>query len=210
MYLPRIFEEGSRERLFELVDAHPFATLVAVAPSGEPEIAHAPVLLDRDALGGARLVGHVARANPLASLVAAGARVTAVFHGPHGYVSPRWYGAPREQVPTWNYVVVHVEGTSRALAQDELRVELDRLARRFEANADDPWELDDLAPSFVDDLARGIVGFTIAIERLRGKAKLSQNRSSEDHARVIDALEARGGADDHAMAAWMRASRERS
>jgi transcriptional regulator len=35
--------------------------------------------------------------------------VTAIFHGPHGYVSPSWYTV-KKAVPTWNYAVVHVRG----------------------------------------------------------------------------------------------------
>ena len=47
-----------------------------------------------------------------------------IFEGPHGYVSPSWYET-RPNVPTWNYVAIHVHGTLRAVEDaDELRADL--------------------------------------------------------------------------------------
>ena len=109
MYLPAAFGCDDLPLLLSLMRRHPFATVVGVA-GGAPEIAHLPLLVKEGPL---RIEGHVARQNPLARLVEAGAPLTAVFHGPHAYVSPRFYRtAPN--VPTWNYAVVHASGPARA------------------------------------------------------------------------------------------------
>src|SRR5690349_15310530 len=141
MYLPRPFREDDRARLLALANAHPFATVVGVGPPGDdgdaaPEIAHLPCLVDD---GLARVQLHVARGNRLGALAAAGARLTAVFHGPHGYVTPRWYAEPSRQVPTWSYAVVHLSGPARVLDEDALLAQLRLMAARFEQGAAAPW-----------------------------------------------------------------------
>jgi transcriptional regulator len=126
-----------------------------------------------------------------------GALSVAVFHGPHGYVSPSVYGTPG--VPTWNYVVVHARGRACALdAAATERVIVDSV-ERFERAG---WRLDTNDASMRRKLM-AICGFEIAIESLLGKWKLSQNRPPEDRARVIEWLE---GGDDasRAAAALMR------
>jgi transcriptional regulator len=225
MYMPRPFREDDRARLVALATAHPFATVVCVRPPeasqaerGEDlsaaEIAHLPCLVD-DALATVQL--HVARGNPLGALAAQGARLTAVFRGPHAYVSPRWYTEPTRQVPTWSYAVVHVAGPARVLAEDELLVQLRAMAARFEEGAPDqralaagpasrPWSVDDAAPGIIQGLLGGVVGIAIDVDRIEGKFKLGQNRAAEDRAGVVRALEARGAPGDADLAALMRAT----
>jgi transcriptional regulator len=52
-------------------------------------------------------------------------------------------------------------------------------------------------------MLKGIVGLDIAVTRLEGKYKLSQNRPAVDRPRVIAALERRGGDDALGVAALM-------
>jgi transcriptional regulator len=203
MYLPTLFHESDAGRLHDLIAAHPFGTLVASA-DGDVEIAHVPFLLDRDVAPYGRLRFHVARANPIARAAASGAPLVAVFHGPDAYVSASWYEAPTEQVPTWNYAVVHARGRASApMTKDETRRLLDDLSRVHEAGSPAPWRMSALDPRFVDELLDEIVGFALPIERLDGKFKLSQNRSPQDRARVMRALTHRGGPDDLGMVGWM-------
>jgi len=203
MYLPRIFEATDRDRIHRLIEAHPFATLV-VARDREPEISHLPVILDLAGDHG-RLRAHCARANPLAKLVTEGAPVCVIFHGPDAYVSPTWYERPTEQVPTWNYAVVHAHGRLRESSRDELLTLLADLTDRFEAGSEKPWRVSDLEPAFVDELCMAIVGFSIDIERLEAKLKLSQNRSPADHERVRRAFAALVDPNARALAGLMAA-----
>jgi len=204
MYLPTVFAETDATRLHDLVDAHSFGIMIAATDDGL-EIAHLPFVLDRSG-GLGRLRVHTARANPIWRAALAAPQVTVVFAGPHGYVSPRWYEHPREMVPTWNYVAVHAHGRAAGPMPDgDLAALVTELGDRHEAGAPEPWRFGDLDPAQREKLLPQIVGLTIAIERLEGKLKLSQNRSDADRARVRAALLARGGADDVAMAALMKA-----
>ena len=208
MYTPKLFLRDDLPTLHALMRARSFATLIAAMPDGGLDITHLPFLLDDDGpLGSLR--AHVARANPIARAAAAGAPMTVVFTGPHSYVSPRWYATPSQQVPTWSYTAVHAHGPSKAMTSSELRVTLDELARLHEADAPDAWRLAMLPEAFVDARLQEIMGFTIAIARLDGKTKLSQNRSAIDHARVIARLRERGGADDLEMVAMMESDPKR-
>jgi transcriptional regulator len=149
------------------------------------------------------LLAHLARPNPqLADL--ADAEALAIFSGPHAYISPSWYeGGPA--VPTWNYADVHAYGRVR-LVEDRawLRGLVRRLSERHEAANPAPWRMQDLLERYVEGMLNGIVGLDIAVSRLEGKYKLSQNRPPGDRPRIIAALEARGDADAIGVARLMR------
>lgn len=204
MYTPSTFAERDEPRLFDLIDAHPFATVVlgGVVLGGEaPEITHVPLVLDRPSRS---LIGHVARANPIWRPFDGQRAVVAIFHGPDTYVTPRWYVGP-QNVPTWNYAVVHVHGAPTLLEPGQATERaVRRLVEASEAGREDAWSMDGLEPAFVADLLKAIVAFSIPIARLEGKLKLSQNRSAEDRAGVMAALRARATDDDRAMLELMR------
>ena len=196
MYQPRLFREDDRARIHDLIEAHSFGALVVVPPGGEPEISHLPLSLDRNAGAHGRLRLHVARANPIWKAALAAGQALAVFTGPHAYVSAGWYEVPTEQVPTWNYAVVHARGTPTEMTGDELARLLDDLVAANEGEGEDAWRTSLLAPGFRDELLPQIVGLSIEITKLDAKFKLSQNRSAVDRARVVDALRARGRTED--------------
>ena len=187
MYLPRMFAETDRGALVGHVRARSFGILI----THDHEIAHLPFVIDEV---GTTLRAHVALGNPLVARLRDGAPMTAVFLGPDAYVSAAWYGAPNEEVPTWNYVAVHAHGRTRVLDREATRVLLADLTAAHEPEG--RWSLDALDGAFVEELLEGIVGFALDVDRLEGKAKLSQNRSIEDRERVIAALGARGRDDD--------------
>src|SRR5262245_2604478 len=110
MYLPRVFQSANSALIERVIREYPFATLVVARISGPAEIAHLLVVFDPTSGARGSLRAHVAAANPLAELVATGAPATVIFHGPDAYVSPTWYEHPTEQVPTWNYAVIHAHG----------------------------------------------------------------------------------------------------
>ena len=119
------------------------------------------------------LIGHMDRNNPHTALMDGGARVTALFHGPDSYMSPRIYPTP--QYPGWNYVTVRVDGISTVIqSQGEVK---DSLARMTDALEWDraPYVLDRDSDR-VDFLARAVVGFEIEIESTQGIFKLAQDK----------------------------------
>jgi transcriptional regulator len=143
----------------------------------------------------------VARANPHWRELEAAGEVLVIFAGPHAYVSPRWY-AHHPSVPTWNYAVVHARGKARLVEPEALPALLGRLTRQYEEGRPAPWRMQDLPADFTPKLLAAIVGFEIAVERLEGKFKLSQNRRPADLEGVIAALEGEGQGE---LAALMRA-----
>lgn len=197
MYVPRAFTLADAQ-VAAAIDAAPFATLVTADGDGMPLASHIPVLRDGDAL-----VGHVARANPHAALLAAGRVTTVIFHGPHAYVSPTWY-ASGPAVPTWNYIAVHAIGHPVAITDEiAVRATLDALSRTFETG-ERPWRLADQADTFIAGLVRGIIAFRLVPDRVDAKAKLSQNRPPADRAGVIAALLHSTLPGDRDLAAAMR------
>ena len=195
MYLPDAFRLDDDQALLAHVTAYPFATVITHGEGGLA-VSHLPLLVDAQRRV---LRGHLARQNPQLAHLAAGAEALAVFHGPHGYVSPSVY-EEQPSVPTWNYVVVHIRGRARMVDEAVLREVLDDLVARFDPTG---WRLQ--APEdYVRSALDAIAGFEIPIERIEGKWKLSQNRSPTDQQRVADWLE-RGDEASRAVAALMRA-----
>lgn len=206
MYIPAYFSEPDGERVAALIDAYGFATLLT--PDGQGmHISHAPLMLDRDRGPQGTLVGHLARANPHAAALREGTTLTALFHGPHGYVSPTWYEAPG--VPTWNYATVHVQGTVHRLEDADAKWRIvTRLAAQYEAASADPWNPQARKEQWWKMLD-AIVGFEIGITVIEAKFKLSQNRIPKDQANVIAHFEADAHPDSRAMAAMMRENLQR-
>ena len=205
VYLPPAFTEARPEVLSAHIERHDFALLVSHGPQGLVA-SHIPFLVEQRGEE-LHLLGHLARPNPqLADL--SGGEVLAIFSGPHAYVSPRWY-ASGPAVPTWNYADVHAYGTVRLIDEaDWLRGFLERLSQRHEAGSETPWRVEDQPAAFIAGMLRGIVGLDIAVTRLEGKFKLSQNRPALDRPRVAAALDARGDADAVGIARLMH-ERER-
>jgi transcriptional regulator len=195
MYIPEHFREQDRHAAMAVIAANPFATLVGHA--AEPVISHVPIIpMDPD---GEVFEGHVARANPMSDLILEGAPLTAVFVGPHAYVSPTWYETPG-LVPTWNFVAVHVTGRSQPIRdRDSLASLVENLSDLFERDRDDPW-----VPDYPAAMLDAIVGFRIRAERFEAKFKLSQNRGAVDRDAVAAALST-GGPGAREVAALMRA-----
>jgi len=199
-YIPRHFRIDDRDTLESFVAAHAFGTLVSTGSAGV-SVSHLPFLPERGEDGRLRLLGHMARANAHWQELEAAGEVLVIFEGPHAYVSPGWY-AQHPSVPTWNYSVVHARGTARLLPAEKLPPLLDRLSRAYEDGRSEPWRMQALPAEFSASMLGAIVGFEVAVERLEGKFKLSQNRRREDSDRVAAALEAQG---QEELASLMRA-----
>jgi transcriptional regulator len=187
MYTPSHFSENRLDVLQALVAAHPLGTLVTHSDAGL-DADHIPFELAAptpDAPFGT-LRAHVARANPLWRL--AGTPVLAVFQGASAYVSPSLYEEKPlsgKVVPTYNYAVVHAHGVLRAIEDPEwILALLQRLTTHHEAPRAMPWSVADAPPDYIATMLKAIVGIEIPLDSLRGKWKLSQNRSPADQEAV--------------------------
>ena len=183
MYVPAHFDESRTEALHDFIKQHPFGMLVTHAASGL-DVNHIPFELDPGQGGQGGLTAHVARANPVWRNVADGDEVLVVFRAADAYISPNWYPSKHEfhkQVPTWNYMVVHAYGRI-TIRDDErfVRGVVGRLTRTHEASQAKPWKMSDSPKDVIDAMLKAIVGIEIAITRLVGKSKLSQNKDARD------------------------------
>lgn len=198
-YVPRHFRLDDPAALEAFVAANAFGTLVSAGPAGL-SVSHLPFLPERGGDGRLRLLGHVARANAHWQELEGAGEVLVIFSGPHAYVSPSWY-ANHPSVPTWNYAVVHAHGRARLLPPEALPGLLDRLSRAYEDARPSPWRMAGLPADYTAKMLPAIAGFEVAVERLEGKFKLSQNRRREDVDGVAAALEREGQPE---LAALMR------
>ncbi|MBM3518991.1 MAG: FMN-binding negative transcriptional regulator [Alphaproteobacteria bacterium] len=202
MYIPTPFRQPEAAA-HALIEANPFGLLV-VAAAGKIETTHLPFVLVRGEGAFGTLYGHVAYANPIWRGLGEGHEALVVFCGPNAYVSPDWYGTP-EQVPTWNYVIAHASGPTRVLDAAGLEGLLRRLSAVHEARlAPKPaWTLDKLSAEVLGSLLRGIIGFSVEITRLEGKAKLGQNRLPGEAAGAVAGLRASADPSARAVAELM-------
>ena len=202
LYTPTHFSTHDRAAIARLMHEHSFATLITPA-APEAMVSHLPLLLVPGCEPHGTLIGHFARANPHWQHAREVPSI-AVFHGPHAYISPSWYGEPERMVPTWNYATVHAHGTLEMIEDaGEARAIMDALVRRFEEVRTAPWKFE-REPRERDALMGAIAPFRMRIRRIDAKFKLSQNRSREDRARVIAALRAEGYPEAGATADWMQ------
>ena len=186
MYVPAQFSESDAARIHKLIADYNFATLISGAGQ-DLQVSYLPLLFDAQRGERGALLGHMARANPHWRQWSESAPILALFHGPHGYISPNWYQTV-PAVPTWNYAVVHVRGTVHLIESSaERKALLQRLVEKHEAGRNPPWRMD-LPQDFEAKNLQAIVGFEITIDRLEAKFKLSQNRSAADRCSVIDNL----------------------
>lgn len=169
-----------------LIDLNPWVTLVSQTDDGLVA-SHYAVMLD-DTRDDLTIVGHVGK--PDDAILGLGEReLLVVVQGPHGYITPRWYGDV-PAVPTWNFVSAHLSGIPELLSPDEnLRV-LERLVDRFEGDGDDARGLYRLPndEAFIERLERGTVGFRLTPTRVTAKRKLSQNKTAEVVETIIAGL----------------------
>ncbi|MEO1082286.1 MAG: FMN-binding negative transcriptional regulator [Pseudomonadota bacterium] len=196
MYMPAHFEETDQRKVRDLMNARPLAALVAHTPGGLVAN-HVPVLLRDDE----QLIGHVALANELHTVLDAGQEVLLIFRGEDSYVSPNWYPSKAQHhrhVPTWNYQVAHVHGRiSFQHDEQSKRAAVALLTRHHESmtNGQHAWKMSDAPADFMAEMLAGIVAFRIAVDRIVAKSKLSQNREPGDRAGVVDSLENSGKAE---------------
>ena len=198
MYIPAHFAITDPAALHRIIADHPLGILVTHGEQGA-DADHIPFAFDpaRGPLG--TLSAHVARANPVWQRCPTGTPVMVIFRGAEAYVSPNWYPSKHEthqQVPTWNYEVVHAHGTI-TVRDDERHVRgiVARLTRRHEATEPRPWKMGDSSPEYIEGMVRSIVGIEIAVTALLGKSKLSQNKAPRDRLNAADTLLERGHAE---------------
>lgn len=182
MYIPGSFATKDTEQLAGLIERHPLGLLISAGASG---LLASPIpFLYRLRDGGPKLVAHMARANPHWRDLVEGVECLVAFQGVENYVTPSWYPSKQatgKVVPTWNYQAVQVSGIPAVIEEvGWLERHVAELTDSIERRRDRPWKVTDAPADFIQSQLKAIVGLEIEITEIRGKWKMSQNRSPED------------------------------
>lgn len=188
MYIPELYKNENQEEIHQFIHDNGFALLINQV-EGKPWATHIPLVLESNENGKEILVGHISSENPQAKNLRNDDEVLAVFSGPHTYISSSWYD--HENVPTWNYIAVHIYGKINILNHEQAVHSLKKLVDKYEATSEKPIRVEDLSEKTMRQ-ARGIVAFEIEITSIEAKKKLSQNRDEKNYQNIISELEKRG------------------
>ena len=163
--------------------------MLTVSGADGPLASHIPFVLNK---AGDRLAAHVVRSNPIWRLLRDGdVKALVVVSGPDGYVSPDWYGI-EDQVPTWNYVAVHLRGRVKLAPPETLGAHLADLSAVFEPRiaGKTPWTLDKMNEDPLSRMMRQIAPIEMQVETVDGTWKLNQNKPDKVRLRAADAMAA--------------------
>jgi len=200
MHPNQVFHTKERAQNVAFAAARGFGVLAVNGPEA-PVISHIPFLVD-----GEDVWLHLVRSNPIARALATPLPAALAVTGSDSYISPDWYGVP-DQVPTWNYVAVHLRGTLEMRPADELRGVIDRQSAHFEdlLRPKTPWTADKMTPEVLAKMMRAIVPCRMRIEDVAGTWKLGQNKDDAVRLSAADQVQQAGigtGLDE--LAALMR------
>ncbi|AZE58328.1 Transcriptional regulator [Pseudomonas synxantha] len=206
MYTPRAFALDDLPEIQQLIQHTRLAQLVTFGEHGL-QASHLPLLLNPEEGPNGTLYGHLAKANPQWHDLSNGSEALVIFAGAEAYISPAFYPAKAEHgkvVPTWNYIAVHAYGKADVFSDPERLLKVvSALTERHENGRAQPWAVSDAPTDYIDGMLKAIVGFTLPIDRVNGKRKLSQNRSAADMAGVREGLAASVDVRDQTLARFI-------
>lgn len=185
MYTPDIYKNENQEEINVFLKENSFGILINQT-EGKLWATHIPLELDTNIEGKTVLQGHISKENPQWKAFADNDEVLAVFSGPHSYISSSWYD--HENVPTWNYIAVHVYGKIKIIEGEAVIESLKKLVNKYEQNSEKPVRIEDLSEETMKQ-ACGIVAFEIEITAIQATKKMSQNRDSKNYQNIISELE---------------------
>lgn len=184
MYIPSLYKNENQTEIEKLIHENGFAILVNQT-NGKLWATHIPLLLENKN-DKQFLVGHVSKLNLQAESFKTNDEILAIFSGAHSYISSSWYD--HENVPTWNYLAVHIYGKLKLHSYEESIEALKRLVDKYEAKSENPVRVENLSEKTMRE-AQGIVSFEIEITSIEAVKKLSQNRDNKNYKSIILELE---------------------
>jgi transcriptional regulator len=199
MFISDIYKNENQEEIRAFLVKYGFGILVNQT-NGKLCATHIPLELDTNKEGKEILLGHISKENPQWKGFADNDQVLAIFSGPHSYISSSWYN--HENVPTWNYIAVHVYGKIKIIEGKAVIDSLKKLIDKYEQNSDNPIRIANLSEQTMMQ-TRGIVAFEIEIQEIQATKKMSQNRDDIDHSNIILELEKTKSAQSIAVAKEM-------
>jgi len=175
MHPNRAFAWDDEAEMFDFVRRRAFAHIFACGEEG-PRVAHAPLHVTDDG----RVQFHLFATNRLARQLD-GQPIVISITDLDGYQSASWY-VSADQVPTWHYQAVEIEGIARRLDEPALVRLLDDFTAEMEGrfSPEKPWTRAKMSPGKFESLIKGIAAFELDGRRLRGTLKFNQHKSEDD------------------------------
>ena len=199
MYIPKIYKNENQDEIIEFLKANAFGILIN-QNNGAIAATHIPLEFEiKD--NKQYLVGHVSRANQQWKTFEKNDQVLAIFSGAHTYISPSWYD--HENVPTWNYIAVHVLGKINIIEGEAVLESLKKLVNKYESGKENPTKVDDYSTETMQQID-GIVAFEIEIIDIQAVKKMSQNRDDKNYNNIISELEKSTNINDNLVATEMK------
>jgi transcriptional regulator len=186
MYIHRLNQWENDPEVAQFIKQNAFATLVTQV-GGKPWATHLPFVLEQKENGESVLHGHLAKANPQWKSIGEMEEALIIFQGPHAYISSSWY--THENVPTWNYLAVHVYGKIRIIEGEELMHHLKTLVDAYEHGRPNRVRVETMSEAYLDSQVRALVCLEVKIQEVQASAKLSQNRDEANYQNIIHKLE---------------------
>ncbi len=207
MYIPHHFQNNNLDEVRDFIRKNSFGIMVNQT-DGKLWATHIPLELETNIDGNEVLLGHISIANPQWKNFTNDANVLCIFSGANSYISSSWYD--HENVPTWNYLAVHVYGTVKIIEGPALLFALKKLVDKYEANSPNPIKVENMSESFLNAHIKGVVGFEISINEVHSAAKLSQNRDKVNHDKIIEELNSNNDLGSTAIAQAMTEERTKN
>lgn len=204
MFIPNYYKNENIEEVKSFLYENSFGILIS-QNDGKISGTHIPMELDTDENGKDVLLGHIAKANPQSKNLKNEEEVLAIFNGPHSYISSSWY--QKENVPTWNYIAVHVYGTIKIQEPEELLDSLKKLVDKYEQNSENPVSVEKMSRKTLRQMD-SIVGFSIKLDEIHAAYKLSQNRDDTDYHNITSELEKIGNSNAIGIAEEMKKNKK--
>lgn len=204
MYVPKIHHQEDQEEIYKYIKANGFATLVSQLDK-RSIATHVPMYLNKTEEGGYTLLSHIALGNEQKKCLDGQQELLAIFMNSHTYVSSSWYN--HINVPTWNYISIHVYGTAEVLEGEKLYSSINKLVDQYEGGREGRFHLSDMSDNMQKAHIKGLVGFEMTIDQIVPAFKLSQNRNDIDFHNVISKLEGEENAGSTEIAKEMKKSR---
>jgi transcriptional regulator len=201
MYTAIINKNDNLEQIHDFISKNSFGILVSQVNS-KLWGTHIPLELEKNPERKDVLVGHIARANPQWKNFEDNSEILVIFQGSNTYISSSWYD--HENVPTWNYIAVHVYGKIKIIEGERLVNVLKNIVDKYEKGSVKPVSVEGMSEKFLTQQLKGIVGFEIEIGEIQATYKLSQNRDAKNHENIVNELEKKADPNAHAIAQEMK------
>ena len=185
MYIPDIYVNENRNEILRFIEENSFAILVNQS-NAKINATHIPLFIEESKDNQLILSGHISKLNPQSENFAENGNVLAIFSGAHSYISSSWYD--HEEVPTWNYIAVHIEGKIEILNQKQTLLHLENLVNKYEKNSENPISTKSLSKETMRQ-ANEILAFNIIVTNIDAVKKLSQNKNENTKKSIISHLE---------------------